>query len=380
MVDGRSSAGREASARIGIDHLPIVPRVIATIDLGAVRHNLARVRQFAPQSKVMAAIKADGYGHGALPLATTLAGAGVDALAVACLEEALVLRQGKVQTPLVLLEGVLSLEEARIAVAESMQIVIHDRWQLALIAALPASEKPQLWFKLDSGMHRLGFPLAEVSTLTKLLAAHPQWSLQGWMTHLACAEDGSSMTPQQIAAFETALRDVAGPRSIANSAGLIAWPQARADWVRPGLMLYGASPMPATTAAQLGLRPAMHLESRLISLRDLESGQPVGYGAAYISPAPMRIGIAAVGYADGVHRGLPSGTPVLINGVRAPMVGRVSMDMIAIDLREVPNAQIGDAVTLWGNGLPAEEIAVYAGTLAYELFCGLTRRVHFRYQ
>lgn len=358
-----------------------IPRVTATVDLSAVRHNLSRVRALAPTSKVMAAIKADGYGHGAVPVAQALAGAGVDAFAVACLEEAVTLRDAGIGTRIALLEGVLSRDEAIEAAALGLEIVIHDRWQLELLASLPADQPLAVWFKLDSGMHRLGFPLAQAPSLNETLRVHPNWRLQGWITHLACADDLSSpMTQAQIGAFETAMHGISGDRSIANSAGLIAWPQARVDWVRPGLMLYGASPMPGQTGADLGLQPAMHVASRLIAVHEIAAGETVGYGATYTCPETMRVGVVAVGYADGVHRILPTGAPVLIHGSRAPIIGRVSMDMITVDLRGLPQAAVGDPVTLWGAGLPVEEVATWAGTLAYELFCGLTNRVHYRYR
>ena len=357
-----------------------IPRVTATVDLSAIRHNLGRVRALAPQSKVMAAIKADGYGHGAVPVARTLAEAGVDAFAVACLEEAVTLRDAGIGTRIALLEGVLSREEALEAAALGLEIVIHDRWQLELLASLPADQPLAVWFKLDSGMHRLGFPLAEAGALLKAALAQPQWRLQGWITHLACADDlDSPMTQAQIDAFKATMAYLPGARSIANSAGLIAWPQARVDWVRPGLMLYGASPLPNRTAAELDLKPAMQVASRLIAVHEIAAGETVGYGATYRCPETMRVGVVAVGYADGVHRILPTGAPVLIHGVRVPMIGRVSMDMITVDLRALPQAAVGDPVILWGNGLPAEEVATWAGTLAYELFCGLTSRVHYRY-
>ena len=184
------------------------------------------------------------------------------------------------------------------------------------------------------------------------------------------------MTTEQIARFEQALQGIDGARSIANSAGLIAWPQARVDWVRPGLMLYGASPMPDRRGADLGLRAAMRVESRLIAIHQLNAGDTVGYGASFRASEPMRIGVVAVGYADGVHRILPTGAPVLVQGQRVPIIGRVSMDMITIDLRSLPQVAVNDAVLLWGEGLPVEEVAKWAGTLAYELFCGLTNRVH----
>ncbi|MCK9385919.1 MAG: alanine racemase [Nevskia sp.] len=355
-----------------------VPRVVAYVDHAAIRANLARVRAFAPRAKVMAAIKADAYGHGAVPIARTLVDAGVDALAVACFEEALTLREAHVQAPLVLLEGVLSPAEAELAASERLQVVVHSEWQLALLEGLPAGTPLSLWFKIDSGMHRLGFAPERASALHALVQAHPGWQLQGWMTHLACADDPEHpLTGQQIRCFEQATAGLPGARSIANSAGLIAWPQARADWVRPGLMLYGASPLPNKTGAELGLRPAMRLESRLIKIQDVEAGETIGYGGTYRCAERMRVGVVAVGYADGVHRVLPTGAPVLIRGTRVPIIGRVSMDMITVDLRTLPQAQIGDTVLLWGTGLPAEEVASWAGTLAYELFCGLTNRVHF---
>ena len=356
----------------------MIPRVTARIDLAAIRYNLGVVRRYAPRSKVMAAIKADGYGHGAVPVARALEAAKVDAFAVACLEEAMSLRHAHIQTPIALLEGVISSEEAAQAVYERLQVVVHDHWQLQLLEALPATSEVSLWFKLDSGMHRLGFPLVEVPRLVEALARRPRWKFQGWITHLASADEPEKdFTRTQIARFEQALDGVAGARSIGNSAGLLAWPQTHVDWVRPGLMLFGASPLPDKTALQLGLKPAMQLESRIIAVREYAAGETVGYGQVYTCPETMKIGVVAVGYADGIPRRLPNGTPVLIHGRRAPLAGRVSMDMITVDLRPVPDAQVGDKVVLWGEGLPAEEIAAHAGTLAYELFCGLTQRVRF---
>jgi alanine racemase len=358
----------------------MIPRVTATVDLSALTHNLGVVRRLAPRSKVMAAVKADAYGHGAVPVSRALESAGVDALAVACLEEAMALRQARIQAPIALLEGVISGEEAAQAVYERLQIVVHDHWQVALLERLPESARLTLWFKLDSGMHRLGFPLADVPRLREVLARHPGWHFAGWITHLACADErDNDFTREQIARFDTALAGVPGPRSIANSAGLIAWPQARVDWIRPGLALYGCSPVPDVSTTQLGLRPAMRLESRLIAVREYAAGEGIGYGLGYRCPERMRIGVVAVGYADGMHRAFRNGTPVLLRGRRAYLAGRVSMDMITVDLRQVPDAAVGDPVLLWGDGLPAEEIAGWAGTLSYELFCGLTQRVRFRH-
>lgn len=358
-----------------------IARVTATVDLAALRHNLRQVRRVAPASKVMAAVKADGYGHGAVQVARSLQAEGVDALAVACMEEAVTLREAGIATlPIALLEGVMSVEEALLAAKLDLQVVIHDDWQIALLDSLPADQPVQVWIKLDSGMHRLGFPLADVPRLAEMLQQHPAWQFQGWITHLACADERDNpATMQQIAAYNAALRGLPGPRSIGNSAGLLAWPDARVDWVRPGLMLYGASPLPGQVGADLGLQAVLTLQSRLIAVREYAAGEPIGYAQTWRTPERMKIGVVAVGYADGVHRSLPSGTPLIIGGVRVPLVGRVSMDMVTVDLRLAPSAAVGDAVTLWGAALPAEEIAGYANTLAYELFCGLTQRVRFRY-
>jgi len=358
----------------------MIPRVTATIDLGAIQHNLGVVRRLAPRSRVMAAVKANGYGHGAIPVARALESAGVDALAVACLEEAVELRRAHIHCPIAVLEGVISEEEAAQAVYARLQVVLHDHWQIELLHGLGRDAQLGVWFKLDSGMHRLGFPLSDVPRLVEALRAHPGWKLQGWITHLASADEPESgYTREQIERFDAALAGVAGPRSIGNSAGIIGWPQARADWVRPGLMIYGASPMPGQTGAQLGLRPAMRLESRLIAVREYAAGETIGYGQTWRCPERMKIGVAAIGYADGIHRAFRSGTPVQVAGKPATLVGRVSMDMITLDLRAAPDAAVDDPVLLWGPEQPAEVMAGYAGTIAYELFCGLTQRVRFRY-
>lgn len=356
------------------------PRVVATVDLAALRHNLGVLRALAPRSRIMAPVKADAYGHGAVPVARALAEAGVDALAVACMDEALALRQARVGAPIALLEGILNAEEAAAAVYERLDVVVHDHWQLELLDSLGPQAHLGVWFKLDTGMHRLGFPVSDVPQLREALRRHPGWALRGWMTHLACADElDNPFTTEQLARFETALAGVPGARSVANSAALIAWPQTRLDWVRPGLALYGASPLPGVSAAALGLKPVMTLESRLIAVRTFAAGESLGYGRAYRCPETMPVGVVAAGYADGVRRAFANGTPLLIRGRRVPLAGRVSMDMITVDLRGIDAPRIGEPVRLWGEGLPAEEVAPHAGTIAYELFCGLTPRVSFRY-
>jgi alanine racemase len=359
----------------------MIPRVTAAIDLKAIQHNLNQVRRYAAGSKVMAAIKADAYGHGMVPVARALEEARVDAFAVACMEEAITLRQARVITPIAVLEGIISSEEAALAVYEQLQVVVHDYWQLELLQQLPESSEVSLWFKLDTGMHRLGFPLTEIPKLSAILKRRPRWRFLGWITHLACADEpDNELTRQQIARFNTALQGLPGARSIANSAAILGWPDARTDWVRPGLMLYGASPLASKNGAELGLRPAMTLRSRIIAIREYAAGEAIGYAQTYRCPETMPIAVVAVGYADGVHRSLINGTPVLIHGQRVPIAGRVSMDMITVDLRKTPQARVGDPVCIWGSDLPAEEIARYAGTIPYELFCGLTQRVRFVYE
>lgn len=357
----------------------LTPRVTAGIDLGAVRHNLARVRAAAPESRVMAAIKADAYGHGAVPVARALADA--DALAVACVEEALQLRDAGIDQTVVLLEGVLSADEARLCARHRLAVVVHDRQQLTWLGALAETEAVDCWIKLDTGMNRLGFPSTEAARTLEALQATAGCRFIGWMTHLACADERQSpMTAWQIESFDAALRGLPGQRSLANSAGILAHPRAHADWVRPGLMLYGASPFTDERAVDLGLRPVMTLRSRILSMHEVRAGDSVGYGARWHCQRDTRLGVVAVGYADGLHRSLPtSGVRFRVRDAQVELVGRVSMDMISVDLSRVPDARVGDRVTLWGGNPAVEEIAAQAGTLAYESFCGLTRRVKFEY-
>ena len=359
--------------------MSITARVIASVDRAALRHNLAQVRARAPGRRIMAAVKADGYGHGAAEVARCLQ--ECDALAVACLEEALLLREAGIAQNIALLEGVLSLEEAQEAVAHDLILVLHAPWQLALLTQLPEADRPRFWLKLDTGMHRLGFSESEMPALHGWLAQQPEQNFCGWMTHLACADEQEHpLTARQLSQFERLLVDVPGARSIANSAAIMAWPASHADWVRPGLMLYGASPFEGQIGSDLDLMPAMQVRSRLIAARDLKAGESVGYGATWRVQEATRVGVVAVGYADGWHRCLPNGTPVTWQGRQLPTVGRVSMDMICVDLQDSA-AAVGDDIVLWGrDGVPVERIAAMAGTVAYELMCGLTQRVRLQYE
>lgn len=350
-------------------------RALATVDRSALAYNLRRVREFAPHQAVYAAVKADGYGHGAATVAAALA--GVDGFAVSSLEEALQLRWAGVSEPIVTLSQPLDKTVCVQAAEHDIRPVVFDRAHLDLLddyVGPPLS----IWIKLDTGMHRLGFPADEAVALDRRLAGLSQVERLGWLTHLGCADDiEHPLTAQQIARFGAATAELAGQCSIANSAGVLAWPASHADLVRPGIMLYGSSPMTHISATAYDLRPAMHLTAPLISRRRVAAGEPIGYGATWCAPEDMEVGVVGIGYGDGYPRHAPSGTPVSIRGQRTALVGRVSMDMITVDLRAVPDAEIGDRVTLWGPGLPADEVAEAAGTIAYELFCRLTPRVAF---
>ena len=350
-------------------------RALATIDRAALAHNLARVRALAPGRDVYAAVKADGYGHGAVTAAQALGGA--DGFAVSSLDEAMQLRWAGIDKTIVTLSQPLDDAICALAAEHAITPVIFNDAQLAALERhIGATLK--VWVKLDSGMHRLGFMPERSQEIETRLAALERVEQVGWLTHLGCADDiQHPLTEQQLATFAQATVDRAGRRSIANSAAVLAWPTAHADTVRPGIMLYGSSPMLDRSAADCDLKAAMHLTAPLISRRRLAAGEPIGYGASWYTPEAMDVGVIGIGYGDGYPRHAPNGTPVLIRGCVAPLVGRVSMDMITVDLRDVPEAAIGDRAMLWGPELPADDVAAAAGTIAYELFCRLTPRVRF---
>jgi alanine racemase len=346
----------------------------ARIDGDALRHNLAVVRRFAPGSRVLAVIKANAYGHGLIPVARTLRGA--DALGVARLEEGVTLREAGIESDIVLLEGIFSGEQLTLAQRHRFELVVHSAEQIAILENHAGAASFTVWLKLDTGMNRLGVRVQDVAAALSRLRGCRVVTRLRLMTHLAVAEEETNAaTPQQIAAFASATDGIVAERSIANSAGLILWPQARTDWVRPGLMLYGISPIAGREAAALGLRPAMTLTTQVIAMRRVPAGETVGYGGIWRAARDSTIGIAAIGYGDGYPRRMRGGTPVLVDGHVVPVVGRVSMDMTAVDLTDHPTARVGNAVTLWGEGLPAECVAPYADTIPYELVCGVSQRV-----
>lgn len=355
----------------------------AVIDLRALAHNLQQARAAAPQQQLLAVIKADGYGHGIVAVAQALSAA--DGFGVACLDEALDLREAGIDKPILLLEGFFHADELELIGEHGLHIVVHHETQLQAIEDAARREwlhaPLTTWLKVDTGMHRLGFDVDKVPSVWARLCACPLIAQPPrLMTHLASADDfGDETTRQQLQLFSTLLPDVAIERSIANSAGILGWPATKGNVVRPGIMLYGASPFLGETGTQRGLRPVMTLTTELFAIRQCKRGEAVGYGGAWVCPEDMAIGVAAIGYGDGYPRHAMPGTPVLVNGERAPLVGRVSMDMITIDLRGHPQARIGDAVVLWGEGLPAEIVAEFASTISYELFCGVTARVRREY-
>ncbi|MDW8468469.1 MAG: alanine racemase [Burkholderiales bacterium] len=351
-----------------------MPRPIrAAVSASALAHNLALAKSLAAPAKLWAVVKANAYGHGLLRAAKALAAA--DGLALLDLAEALRLRAAGERRPLLLLEGFFDAREIPIFARFGLTPVVHCAEQLAMLAKTRFEGSLDVYLKVNSGMNRLGFAGEAVAEAWTALRGMPQVRAITLMTHFADADGPIGVEPQ-LAWFEELTRGIAAPRSLANSAALVRFAEAtRADWVRPGILLYGGSPLAFRTAADLGLRPAMTLASEIIAVQNLEPGERVGYGFAYEAARRMRVGIVACGYADGYPRHAPTGTPVLVAGRRTHVVGRVSMDMLACDLTDIPEAGYGAPVVLWGEGLPVEEVAAAAGTVNYELLCRLAPRV-----
>lgn len=350
----------------------------AIIDLSALNHNFARVKQLAPNSKVLAVLKANAYGHGMLPVAQALKQA--DAIGVARLDEALALRAGGIAKPIVLLEGFFHADELEQVVASNLQLVIHYREQAEALLSASLDAPVRVWLKIDSGMHRLGIYPHEFNALYQRLSQSD--NVQGplrLMSHFASSDElHNPSTLAQLQLFQQTTQHAVGEHSLANSAAVLNWPQSHADWIRPGLMLYGVSPVSDSTGAELGLKPAMTLASSVIAVREVKAGDAVGYGGSWIAAHNTRLAVVAMGYGDGYPRGAGNNADVLIRGKRMPIVGRVSMDMITVDIGAEPVA-VGDSVVLWGEGLPVEQLAHCVDTIAYELLCNITSRVQFSY-
>jgi len=351
------------------------PLIRAVIDTAALRANLETVRARAPGSKVMAVVKANAYGHGLIMTAVGLPQA--DAFAVARLEEGIMLREAGITRSIILLEGVFSAEQLIEAAVHRFEVVVHDPLQVKLLEEFRGSFRLTVWLKIDTGINRLGFRPEEFpAALARLRALTTPLREIRVLTHLARADDrDASATLEQVRRFRTVTGTLGLATSIGNSAGIFGWADAAGDWVRPGLALYGVSPFADVRGDELGLRPVMTLESSIIGLRWVPRGESVGYGGTWTASRDSRIAIVAGGYGDGLLRSLKGGTPIMIEGRRAPLVGRVSMDMIAVDVTDLPEPHIGTRCLLWGPGLPVEEIAAQAGTVSYEMLCGVRQRV-----
>src|SRR6266571_4152684 len=337
-----------------------MPRPIrATISAGALAHNLLVAKAYAKGARLWAVVKANAYGHGVERAARALDAA--DGFAVLDFQEAVRLRAAGLTKPILMLEGFFT-------------PVIHNAEQVEMLRLAPPLGEIDVYLKVNSGMNRLGFGAESLRPAYNALRMHAQVRSVTLMTHFADA-DGASGVQGQLDWFNALAKGFEAPRSLANSAALIRFPEARGDWVRPGIMLYGCSPFAGRTAESLNLRPAMTLSAEIIATQRLHAGERIGYGFSYEVVGEMAVGVVACGYADGYPRHAPSGTPVLVNGRRTRTVGRVSMDMICVDITGIPGAGIGSAVTLWGEGLSADEVAASAGTLSYELLCALAPRV-----
>ncbi len=351
----------------------------ACVNLAALRHNLAQIKQTAAKSKMTTIVKANGYGHGAVPVALALESES-DSFGVARLEEALELRSAGISKPILLLEGFYADSDLPILQANNLHTAVHCLEQLEALEQAQLSSPIKVWVKIDTGMHRLGVRPEQIPEFISRLHACPNVEKPlRFISHFGCADElENPITMQQISVF-TELAESGCERSIAASSGILAWPDSHLEWVRPGIILYGVSPFSDKTAQSMGYQPVMTLKSQLIAVREVKAGESVGYGATWTAKQDTKIGVIAMGYGDGYPRTAPNGTPVIINGRRVPLAGRVSMDMLTVDLGANSQDKVGDKAILWGEGLPAEEVAQHIGTIAYELVTKLTGRVEMVY-
>jgi alanine racemase len=344
----------------------------AWIDLDALRHNYRQARKLGG-GQALAVIKADAYGHGAVRCAQALEDEA-DGFAVACIEEAMELRESGIRAPILLLEGFFEADELPIIERLDLWTAIASDWQVEALARHRGSAPIKVWLKLDTGMHRLGLSPAVFRAAHARLSALPQVQVQVLMSHLARADEtGCPRTTEQAAVFVQTVAGLAGDTSLSNSPALLAWPQVRGHWARPGLMLYGATPLAVDEVLPVELKPVMHVQSRVIAVRELGAGEPVGYGARFVADAPVRVGVVAMGYADGYPQFAPNGTPIQVDGAMTRVIGRVSMDMLTVDLTHLPQADVGSAVQLWGDAPSASALAEHCNVSAYQLLCGLKR-------
>lgn len=351
----------------------------AKINLAALRHNFEQIKLKVPNSQITSIVKANGYGHGAVPVALALESLS-DNFGVARIEEALELRRAGISKPILLLEGFYADSDLPILQANNLHTALHCEEQLIALEQATLASPIHVWLKIDTGMHRLGVRPEDLNGFVDRLHACPNVAKPlRFISHFGCADElDNPITMQQITLF-TQLAEPGCERSIAASSGILAWPDSHLEWVRPGIILYGVSPFEAQSATSMNFEPVMTLTSQLIAVRDIKAGESVGYGATWTALRDTKVGVIAMGYGDGYPRTAPNGTPVLINGRKTPLVGRVSMDMLTVDLGKDSQDKVGDEAILWGDGLPAEEVAHHIGTIAYELVTKLTGRVVLLY-
>lgn len=344
----------------------------AVIDLQALRHNYRLARE-STGARALAVVKADAYGHGAVRVAQALEDEA-NGFAVACIEEALELRAAGIHAPILLLEGFFEADELALIVEHDLWFVVHSSWQLEAVEQVSIGRPLTAWLKLDTGMHRVGFQPGEYRAAYQRLLASGKVAKIILMSHFARADElDSPRSSEQLAVFEAATEGLVAEVSLRNSPAVLGWPKIPSDWVRPGIMLYGATPFDRPQELADQLQPVMTLESKIISVRELPAGEPVGYGAAFVTERSTRVGVVAMGYADGYPRQAPTGTPVQIDGQPSQLLGRVSMDMLCVDLTHLPQAGLGSRVELWGRNVLASEVAARAGTIPYQIFCNLRR-------
>lgn len=349
----------------------------ARIRLDAFRHNY-RLAKASHGGRALAVVKANAYGHGAVRCAEAIADEA-DGFAVASIEEALTLRAAGISAPILLLEGFFETAELADIQAHDLWIVIHQHWQVEALMAATLSRPVTVWLKMDSGMHRVGIEPERYQAVYAQLSSHPQVAQIVLMSHFARADEaGSPYLTRQLEIFHASIGGISAPISLSNSAAVLGWSAAHADWARPGIMLYGPDPFvgqldePGDPLSNR-LRPVMQLEGGVISVRTIGAGEPVGYGGRFVADRPTRVGVVSCGYADGYPRTAPTGTPVAVDGQLTRLIGRVSMDMLTVDLTDLPEAGLGSRVELWGDQVPVNEVASRVGTIAYELLCNVKR-------
>ena len=344
----------------------------AVIDLKALRHNFQLAKTLS-HAKTIAVVKADAYGHGAVQCAHALS-EHTEAFAVACIEEALALRDAGIKNPILLLEGFFEEQELLLINQYDLWTVVHSDWQIKVIEKISLAKPLTVFLKMDSGMHRVGFLAKEYPFAYQRLVASKKTSTIRLMSHFSRADESKvDYTQKQFDTFQEIAKALQVETCICNSPAILSWPEIHSTWVRPGIMLYGSTPFEQTQYQANHLIPVMTLQSKIIAVREIPANEPIGYGARFITKKPMRIGVVAMGYADGYPRQVPNNAPVLVNNTKTCLIGRVSMDMLTIDITDIPSARLGSNVELWGKNILASDIALLANTISYQLFCNVKR-------